>query len=695
MADIALVSLALDSSAVVAGEKQATRALHLVETAMQRTEKQSAQLNAGLNANVKKSGDAFKSLGDSASRAGSALSGLGGPVGRVGGEIASLGGQLETLVGSMGLVGGGAAAAAVGVVALGAALVRLTLQGVAVSDEMGDIAESTGLTIDQVQRLGAAAKLSGEDIGLIERSFRTFQSAITSAVQDPSGEAAQAFATLGINAKKAGEDVGGAFVASIAKLKEFSSTTAGATAASELFGRGIGSLIRSSDNLQKTLGGTRKELEDAGVIAPLAAVEAAGRLDAKINQLNNTWTVFTQNLAGTSIGAIIETSLQGSLGTLGALLHLFLEIEKNPIARLILLGVGAGVSGAGIGFLQGGRRPGAPADIGVKELPVSTTAPGLRVKELPIPVKAGIFGDPFKVPDKVKAGRAGLDKAAQEALRAEQALQKLRLEEARQGSRLMQEQWDKDLADLERFAKELNTALVDGLDTTLVGVGRKVAEITKGVPLAVGGAPAIQPGGLVVQPTGPAAKDIRTEEQARIDAQFDAIFDDMLISIITAQKTLGGAFAGLALGIVDIFAAEFTKSLRESFITPLIRDLTDFLSEGLKDLFSGLKGSGGLKGVFGGIVKGIGSIFGGFFASGGTLGPGKFGIAGERGPELIFAGNQPMHIAPVTAGSAGNVFNISVGVNAPSGTVDKRTQDQLAATVMNAVKRAQRNEGAR
>jgi hypothetical protein len=49
----------------------------------------------------------------------------------------------------------------------------------------------------------------------------------------------------------------------------------------------------------------------------------------------------------------------------------------------------------------------------------------------------------------------------------------------------------------------------------------------------------------------------------------------------------------------------------------------------------------------------------------------------------------------VTAGSAGNVFNISVGVNAPSGTVDKRTQDQLASQVYNAVTRAQRNLGAR
>ena len=67
------------------------------------------------------------------------------------------------------------------------------------------------------------------------------------------------------------------------------------------------------------------------------------------------------------------------------------------------------------------------------------------------------------------------------------------------------------------------------------------------------------------------------------------IFDDMLISILTAQKTVGQAFAGLAIGIVDTFAIEFTKALRESFITPVIRGLTDMLQSALKDLFGGLE----------------------------------------------------------------------------------------------------------
>ena len=76
MADIALVHLALDSSGVVAGEKQATRALQ---------NGQSVQCSA-----AKKQAQQF----------GSALQGLGGPVGRVSGEISNLGGQIEALTGS-------------------------------------------------------------------------------------------------------------------------------------------------------------------------------------------------------------------------------------------------------------------------------------------------------------------------------------------------------------------------------------------------------------------------------------------------------------------------------------------------------------------------------------------------------------------------------------------------------------------
>ena len=678
MADVALVSLALDSTAVVAGEKQATRSLQLVDSAMQRTEKQSQQLNTGLNANLKRSGDAFKGLGDSASRAGAALQGIGGPIGRLGGEIGSLGGQMEALTGNLGLVGGAALAAVAGVTALGSALVKLTLDGAKVSDSLGDIAESTNLSIDTVTRLAAAMRLSGEDVSGAERAFKTFADAVVSA-KDPTSAAAAALKVFGIDAATAAGDIEQAFIGALLQLKQVRGTVEGVAASNVLLGRNVGALTRGVDQLNAVFGQSRDVLENSFIIPTQAGIEAGQRLDAQLNKLNNTWIVFTQNLAGTSVGAAIEHSLSRGITALSTVLAILERIERNPYGKLILGGVALSLGGAFVGAPKETRLPtqipgGADQDIGLR---LQKSAAQIA-KEFRDSIK------PLRLPSGGSAAARGVSLPFA-AFTTDQALQAL----------------NKGMEQVEANAKGVADGFAAINARFLEILGGRVGNIISGVPLAQqpgliqrGGPGQPIPGGPVF--TGaPRPEDIRTEEQARLDAQFDAIFDDMLISIITAQKTLGGAFAGLALGIVDIFAAEFTKSLRESFITPLIRDLTDFLSEGLKDLFSGLKGSGGLKGVFGGIVKGIGSIFGGFFASGGTLGPGKFGIAGERGPELIFAGNQPMHIAPVTAGSAGNVFNISVGVNAPSGSVDKRTQDQLAATVMNAVKRAQRNEGAR
>jgi len=678
MADIALVSLALDSSAVVAGEKQATRALQTVDAAMQRTEKQAAQLNTGLNANLKKSGDSFKGLAEGATRAGSALSGLGGPIGRFGGEISNLGGQVEGLTANFGLIGGAALGAVAGVAALGAALTKLTLEGVAVSDEMLDVAESTGLTIDQVQRLSAAARLSGETAGFMESAFRTFQNTIQTAITDPSSDAAKALAKLGIDAQTAGKDTGTAFLNAITHLKEYRTTTEGAVATNEAFGKQIGVLVRSAGNLTEVLQGSREELEAGLVVATAEAVEAAGKLDEKINQLSNSWSVFKQNLAGTSVGAAIGNTIDGMSGSLGVL-HQTLAGIDGLISKSRWLQ----------GLLFFGVQMSNPVGL-LRELDRSTPNTGA-------PSRSTLIGAGLVTGGGGGGARAGGGGGA--ARRVEEAL-KLPIGQTINALALLRSTIEYTERQTQ-YAADAMKALAESdardLAITLKNLGTRVERIIGGVPLAIPGAPPGVGGTTIpgeVQPRGPAAGGIRTEAQARLDEQFSYIFDDMLVSILTARKTIGEAFGDLALGIIDVFAVEFTKSLREAFITPVVRGLTDLLQDALGDLFSGLSAKG-LKGVFGGIAKGIGTIFGGFFASGGTLGPGKFGIAGERGPELIFAGNQPMHIAPVTAGSAGNVFNISVGVNAPSGSVDKRTQDQLAATVMNAVKRAQRNEGAR
>ena len=144
---------------------------------------------------------------------------------------------------------------------------------------------------------------------------------------------------------------------------------------------------------------------------------------------------------------------------------------------------------------------------------------------------------------------------------------------------------------MERAAQDVSDAFharlaVDARDLgiELQNLGTRVERITAGVPLAIPGAPPGVGGTTIpgeVQPRGPAAGKIRTEEQARLDEQFSLIFDDFLVNIITARQTMSGAFSDLALNIADTFAIELTKAMRESFIKPMVQGMTELLQEGL------------------------------------------------------------------------------------------------------------------
>jgi hypothetical protein len=747
MADIALVSLALDSTAVVAGEKQATRALHQVDSAMQRTEKQSAQLNTGLNANVKKSGDSFKHLSDSASRAGASLSSLGGPVGRVAGEMSNLGGQLSSLIDSFGLVGGVAIGAVAAIAAVGAAVTKLSLDGVRLSDNLADLGQALGFSEEQMEKLNAAARLAGEDIGVVERSFAAFEGAIKQGLIDPSGEANNALRKLGIDSKVAVKDTHGAFLNLVRLLPEVAGNFEKVNAARELLGRGTNPLIRLGEEYNRILRLTNKELQDLGFTVDAATNRMNAQSDKALNEMSLKWDNFKRQLASEWAPAIV--------GALESITQAMRDVKAHAPPASVLGGFG--IQGIATGIVQ---RATAPAQIGAGA--GQGGAPGRAAL-----IAAGLVSLP-PIPPAGKGGAKAIDLAAtisdlNEANRASKAyydamkvaaesfyavqittfdvyhkeLTKLdeqfrqaQVENAGQVQRVLEAQLStlksgtdnyKRVEDALNKVKEAAAKLAEEVKITTLPAIDKLIDSFRGLKPPLAAAPPISAtrarsvigtnipdvDQILGTPTRPRifAETLATrprrvfgerdEKLVALDQQFEAIFDGFLISVLTAQKTVGQAFGDLAIGVVDQFAVSFTQELRKSFIDPVIKELSNMLNEMLTGLFSGLSSGGGAKGFFGGVAKGIGKIFGGIFGGGGTLGPGKFGIAGERGPELIFSGSQPMHIAPVTAGSAGNVFNISVGVNAPSGTVDKRTQDQLASQVYNAVTRAQRNLGAR
>ena len=765
MADIALVHLALDATAVKTGADQSAKALKSVDAAMDSAAKHATDANAKITAanqkiadSSKKTADAMGKVTESSHKMGGALNTLGGPVGTVSAQLGILGNAIDTaqaFIGKFGLIGGVAATAAAGVTALSTALVKLTLDGVGASDQIGDIAEETGFSILTITKLAAAYRLSGEDIGSLTRAIKTFTGAVVDA-RDPASAAAVALKRIGTDSVTAGRDIETAFIKGALQVKELRQTVEGAEASNLLFSKGIGALVRQQDNLNAIFGQSEEALRDSYIIPTKEGIEAGGRLDAQINKLTNTWIVFTQNLAATSVGAAMEASLGRGITALASILNLLQQIERNPYAKIIVGGVALSLGGAFVGAPSSVAGGGGGAGRGPKELPIDPKVQAAwdAAERKRLAALSGLGGKPAAAakaekPVQLAATDADIAKANSQAkifyetqlkiaetsyafglssftaytnkqIEIEEAFRGAQLQNAQNTALLLTEQLaklkpgtanyekvnealDKVKEAMAQFAKEVNISVLPAID--------KLLEKFKDFALPLPAAPPLEPPPGFIPPielphpedieggfTRPRRVKERTAEQEALDQQFAAIFDGFLITVLTAQKSVGEAFKDFGLSILDTMAAELTKSFREAFITPLIKNLTDMLTKGLEDLFGGLGGGAGgkgLSGVFGGVFKGIGKIFGGIFGGGGTLGPGKFGIAGERGPELIFSGSQPMHIAPVTAGSAGNVFNISIPVSAPNGTVDKRTQDQIAATVLQAVKRAQRNEGAR
>ena len=628
MADLAVVALGLDATGMTSGAAQANRALQSVETEMSKAEKGTSQL-AG------------------------ALSGLGGPLGQAGSQLSGFSGQITSLTESFGVMGAATIGLVAGVASLAAGFAKLAIAGSKIADEMLDIAESTGLSVDQVQLLSAAMVRSGESTQGVERAFRSFESAIVNAVRDPASDAARNLKQLGIDAEAAGRDVQGAFIASLANLKEYRTTTEGAVATNEIFGRGIGSLVRGSGELADILGKTREELEDTGIIASRFATDQAGKLDTSINRLTQSFQTFQVVLSGIDGGAItgifddLASALEkvnGFLNRVGPQLRAFLNV---PVVGSILggpLGGFAGVDFSGTPLTGGPKR-----SLGVQEPPPRAGGGG-----------GARGGGGRAVP--VVIEDESIKKMADEE-RKNAAIRKT-------GQDILIDSMNDLLRDLNATNRNLPIGNVDAL------------KILSGLPSGS------TPGFVTAPATRPRVVG-RGEAKDALDAQFAGIFDDFIRITITGRANVKDAFAGVLFGMLDIFAQEFSKSFRESFITPLIHDMTDLLTDAITKIFGGISGKGVTK-----FFAAVGSAFVGLFAEGGTIPSNHWGIVGERGPEIAYAGSTPMQIAPMNGGGPMSI-NMNFAISTPTGEVSQRTQDQIADSAARGIERAQRLRGAR
>jgi hypothetical protein len=106
--------------------------------------------------------------------------------------IASAGVQLDKFAVSLGKPGAIAAGVVAGIAAIGVGAFELTKHYAEAAKQTINFSERLGITITQAQKLGAQAKLSGVDIGVLESSTRI----LATALEDSQGSGAKAYKAL-------------------------------------------------------------------------------------------------------------------------------------------------------------------------------------------------------------------------------------------------------------------------------------------------------------------------------------------------------------------------------------------------------------------------------------------------------------------------------------------------------------------
>ena len=282
MADIALVHLGLDSSAVVAGEKQATRSL--------------------------------QNISSSADKATQTLSNMGGPIGRLASSFGNLTGSASTLVGGLGLLGGAAAAAVAAITGLGAALISAAIDGGKMADEMVDLAGVTGVSVETLEGLEAGFVGLGGKATDSGRAITRFSNLMGEAATGEAPKLEKALRTLGVTDFSNVDQSLRQMLGTLSKNKDQVQTNA---LAMQLLGREGAKMVtvwREWDDKSSQLNAT---LDRFGLRVAPGVTEKAGKIGDTVDLLG---------LAFDNLKKKIAVELSGAITTFG---ETFLTTMKN------------------------------------------------------------------------------------------------------------------------------------------------------------------------------------------------------------------------------------------------------------------------------------------------------------------------------------------------------------------------------
>lgn len=592
-------------------------------------------------------------------------------------------------------------------------------------DQLNDVADATGSTVESISALEDVARRTGATIDTVESSLVKFNSQLTAA--DGKNEVSRALKQIGVDAEDLKRlDPAEALRQTAVALSKFASDGDKARAVQILFGKSVKEVApflkdlaeagelnatvttdqaQAAEKFNKQIFALQKELTDIARITSLPVIEQLNDFFDGISRKRQAY--------GSLFAGLMDNFRFDQADDVGGnLTKTFNEIEaaQKRIARINQITARDGISEVLVKryetetkelleqikllkqrekyLLLNGADPGsndpaelarrgkAPKGIGIiKDTP--------KTGKTPIP---GIEGIPL---DRTEAFRE-FELAAQAA--TNQALATAQLNDAEKLR----------IAGLDEMLKaqsDLN-ALLDATPSAQLAKAREQLDLLNEA-LAKTSDPAqimkIKEAMDAVAQTANLLPTISEESKKAFDEMGEfakeaargiqqSLGDGVLQAMEGNFKGIGDSFKRtLDRMAADIVAAQLAKKLFGDF------DKTGEIGGILGDLANMFKGSTGGTGNSGGggffetAFSAVASYFAGGFAEGGRIPPGHFGIVGEKGPELAFGGASGLNITPNGAGRS-MVVNNHFTINGPT---SRETQGQIAAKAADALRRAE------
>lgn len=186
-----------------------------------------------------------------------------------------------------------------GAAAIGGGLLKLGYDAVTSADELNTLAQQTGFTTEEIQKMQYASDLIDVSFEEISGALKKFKGQI-----DPTNESLQKLGVETLNADGSLRSANDVFFDTIQALSGIDNETERDQVAMDLFGKSADSLAGLIDDGGEALRGFGQEAEDLGLILDQDTIDS-------LNATNDTIDSLKANLAGTAaqIGADVGTVL--------------------------------------------------------------------------------------------------------------------------------------------------------------------------------------------------------------------------------------------------------------------------------------------------------------------------------------------------------------------------------------------------